>query len=335
MNVKRWIARREPSWQQLDGLLKQAEKKGLKSLRTDQVKQMASLYRSVSADLARAQTNQLSKALIQQLQNLTSRGYSQIYQGSRKQDWQAVVEFYNYGFPAIVRETWVYSAIATSLFILGGLIGWWFSWQDPKFMATVVPPWLIDKVQEEQELWMGSILGMEPLASSQIMVNNIRVSFLAIFGGITMYIPQVPIITPPGSFTVFLLFMNGLLIGSVGTLVGQANLATPFWAFVFPHGSLELPAIFLAGGAGLLLGRSILFPGRYRRAEALRFYGLKAAKLVYGVATMLVIAGVIEGFFSPSPLIPDIVKYITGTGLFVALMAYFQRKPGSENLISH
>ena len=83
MNVKRWIARREPDWKRLDALLTQLEKRGLRSLQTDQIKQLASLYRSVSADLARARTNQsaIGNTLVHDLQQLTSRGYSQVYQG--------------------------------------------------------------------------------------------------------------------------------------------------------------------------------------------------------------------------------------------------------------
>ena len=339
MNIKRWIARRETSWQRLDSLLRQVEKRGLKSLKSAEIKQLASLYRSVSADLARARTHQVGQSVVQHLQSLTARGYSQIYQGSRRQDWQAVLKFYQYGFPAVVQETWAYSAIAAALFILGGLIGWWFAWQDPAFMALVVPEDLIAQVRDEHELWMGSILGVEPLASSQIMVNNLRVSFIAIFGGVTMCLGQggscwseiPPKITPPGIFTIYILFMNGLLIGSIGALVGLNNLAYPFWAFVFPHGSLELPAIFLAGGAGLLLARAIIFPGAYRRSDALRVYGFKAVQLVYGIIPMLVIAGVIEGFFSPSSLVPNLLKYLVGSGLFFLLIRYCSRDvPPSE-----
>ncbi len=340
MNIKRWIARRETSWQRLDALLRQVERRGLKSLKPEEIKQLASLYRSVSADLARARTHQAGQSVVQHLQSLTTRGYSQIYQGSRRQDWQSVLKFYQYGFPAVVQETWAYSAIAAALFILGGVIGWWFAWQDPTFMSLVVPEELIAKVRDEHELWMGSILGIEPLASSYIMVNNLVVSFIAIFGGVTMCLGQggscfaeiPPKITPPGVFTIYLMFMNGLLIGSIGALVGLNNLAYPFWAFVLPHGSLELPAIFLAGGAGLLLARAILFPGAYRRSDALRVYGFKAVQLVYGIIPMLVIAGVIEGFFSPSLLIPNLLKYVVGSALFILLVRYCSRDiPPSED----
>lgn len=315
MNIQRWIARREPNWKRLDALLKQVEKKGLKSLQASEITELASLYRSVSADLARARTNQVGNILIQDLQKLTSRGYSQIYQGSRRQEWQELREFCSWGFPALVQETWVYTALATALVLLGALIAWWFSWQDPMFMSLIVPEELISKVRDRHELWMGSIVGIEPLASSGIMINNLVVSFRAVAGGIT-----------GGFYTVFILFFNGLLLGAIGTLVGQNNLAYPFWAFVLPHGSLELPAIFFAGAAGLLIGRALLFPGKYRRVEALKFYGYQAAQLVFGIVPMLIVAGTIEGFFSPSPVIPDLIKYIVGVGLFGLLVIYCSRK---------
>jgi uncharacterized membrane protein SpoIIM required for sporulation len=315
MNIQRWIARREPNWKRLDTLLKRAEKQGLKSLSASEIKELASLYRSVSADLARARTHQVGDTLVRDLQGLASRGYTQIYQGSQRQEWQAAIAFYRWGFPALVQETAGYIALATALFVLGAIVSWWFAWQDPTFLPLLVPESLISKVQDKGELWMGSIVGIEPLASTEIMKNNLSVSFGAVAGGITA-----------GLYTVFLLVFNGLSIGAIATLVGQNNLAYPFWAFVFPHGSLELPAIFLAGGAGLLIARGLIFPGRYRRAEALRVYGSQAAQLMYGVVPLLVVAGTIEGFFSPSPIIPAPLKYLVGTGLFTLLILYCSRK---------
>ncbi|NEO45233.1 MAG: stage II sporulation protein M [Moorea sp. SIO4A3] len=311
MNIKRWIGRREANWKQLDTLLQQVEKRGIKSLPASQIKELASLYRSVSADLARARTNQVGNTLVKDLQRLTSRGYNQIYQGSRRQDWQGLGEFCRWGFPAVVQQTWSYIAIATAVFLLGALISWWLAWQDPVFMSLVVPEQLIEQVRDRQELWMGSILGMKPLASSGIMINNLSVCFRAVAGGITC-----------GAFTLYVMAFNGILIGAIGTLVGQNNLAYPFWAFVFPHGSLELPAIFFAGGAGLLIARAILFPGQYRRVDALKFYGSQAAQLMFGIVPMLIIAGIIEGFLSPSPLVPSFLKYLVGIGLFSLLVIY-------------
>ncbi|MBD2363306.1 stage II sporulation protein M [Anabaena minutissima FACHB-250] len=315
MNIQRWIARREPNWQRLDALLRQLEHKGLKSLKAAEIRELASLYRSVAADLARARTQQVGNILIHNLQSLTTRAYTQIYQGSRRQEWQAVRDFYLWGFPSVIQKTFPYIATATALFFVGLLVGWWYAWQDPTFMSLIVPESLISQVRDKGELWMGSIVGIEPLASSGIMINNIKVSFGAVAGGMTA-----------GAFTTYIMVFNGLLIGAIATLVGQNNLAYPFWAFVFPHGALELPAIFFAGGAGLLLAKAILFPGKYRRGDALKLYGSQAVQLVFGIVPMLVIAGIIEGFISPNPIIPDPLKYLFGLGLFIILVIYCNRK---------
>lgn len=315
MNIQRWIARRETNWQELQAILNKLAKKGLKNLSATEIRQLASLYRSVSADLARAKTHKVGYIIEQDLQNLTSRSYTQVYQGSRRQEWKAVKDFYLLGFPQIIQQTWAYWAIATCVFIFGALVAWWYSWQDPVFISLIVPEHLITKVRQDQQLWMGSILGIEPVASTNIMINNISVCFNAIGGGITA-----------GILTLYLLLFNGLLIGAVATLVAQNNLAYPFWAFVFPHGALELPAIFLAGGAGLLIARGLLFPGQYKRIDSLKIYGNQAAKLVYGIIPMLIIAGIIEGFFSPSLLFPDFFKYFVGISIFALLIFYSSLK---------
>ncbi len=314
MNVQRWIARREPNWKRLDELLRQAEQ-GIKTLSANEIKDLASLYRSVSADLARARTHKVGNILTQDLQKLTARGYNQIYQGSQRQEWQQVKEFYRWGFPQVVQDTWSYIAIATGIFCLTAMIAWWYGWRDPTFIAITVPDNIIQMVEVDGQLWMGSIVGIEPLASSSITINNLSVCFSAIAGGMTA-----------GLLTIFSMANNGLHIGAVATLVGKNNLAYPFWAFVFPHGSLELPAIFLAGGAGLLLGKAMIFPGKYKRIDALKLNGIKAAQLTFGIVPMLIIAGTIEGFFSPSPLIPSPIKYLVGTGLFCLLVLYCLRQ---------
>lgn len=311
MNIKRWVARREANWKRLETLLHKVEKKNLKALKGEELRELSSLYRSISADLARAKTYQLGNTLIRDLQNLTSRAYSQIYQGSRQQNLRAILDFCYWGFPEVVQKTWLYTAIATAIFFGGGLIAWWYAWQDPGFISLIVPEDLITRVRDEQELWMGSIIGTEPLASSQIMVNNMSVSFRVVGGGITA-----------GLVTIYILFYNGLILGTVAALVSQNHLGYPFFAFVFPHGSLELPAIFLSGGAGLLIARGLLFPGRYRRSEALKIYGVQAAQLVFGIVPILFIAGVIESFISPQTYLPDAIKYVFGMLLLTLFLLY-------------
>jgi uncharacterized membrane protein SpoIIM required for sporulation len=319
MNIKRWLARREADWKQLDILLRRVEKQGLISLKAGEIKELASLYRSVSGDLARAKTNAVGQSITEDLQILTSRSYSQIYQGAKHQEWRSAWDFIQWGLPAALQRNRWYIFLATSLVVGAAIVSWWYTGQDPVYMALVVPDHLIKLVRDEGKLWMGSMVGAEPLASSDIMRNNLSVSFGAIAGGITA-----------GIYTTFLLIFNGISIGAIASLVAQHNLAIPFWAFVFPHGVLELPAIFFAGAAGLLIARAILFPGKYSRIDALKYYGNQAAQLTFAVIPMLIVAGVIEGFISPNPLIPDLFKYLIGSSLFTLLIIYCRRSRNSQ-----
>src|SRR6185503_6368708 len=103
-----------------------------------------------------------------------------------------------------------------------------------------------------------------------------------------------------GLGTVYMMFFNGLLIGVVGTACHRAGMSLSLWSFVAPHGVLELPAIFIAGGAGLMLAKGLLFPGMLPRRDSIAESGGLAIRLFLGVVPMLVVAGLIEGFVSPT-----------------------------------
>ena len=102
-------------------------------------------------------------------------------------------------------------------------------------------------------------------------------------------------------------------------------MADKLYSFVAPHGVLELPAIFMSGGAGLLLAKGLLFPGTLPRKDSIAFEGGRAVKLVLGIIPMLIVAGTIEGFVSPSDL-PVALKYALAAGLFGLLLLYVKRK---------
>jgi uncharacterized membrane protein SpoIIM required for sporulation len=110
-------------------------------------------------------------------------------------------------------------------------------------------------------------------------------------------------------------------MGIIATACQQAHMSRDLWSFVCPHGSLELPAIFIAGGAGLRLASGMLFPGLYSRRESIARAGRDAAQLVAGIIPMLVIAGTIEGFFSPSGAPADL-KFAVGAALFTLLLLW-------------
>jgi len=322
VRLHRWIARREQHWQRLEELLGQVERRGLRSLGARELQELARLYRATAGDLARARTFRAGELLEGSLQRLTVRAYAQIYQGTRRQEWQAVWAFARWGFPAAIREARGYIAIATALFVFAGVVGGWYGWNDPTFVRLMVPESIVALVRDEGELWTGPILGWEVVSSANIAINNISVTFSTVAGGFLV-----------GVGTVYIMVLNGLLVGVVGALVGQYDLAYPFWAFVFPHGALELPAIFFAGGAGLAIARALLCPGRLRRPDALREGGRLAARLLFGIVPLLLVAGAIEGFVSPAQWLPSPVKYLLGGLLFGLLVRYCGlRQP--ENSVS-
>jgi uncharacterized membrane protein SpoIIM required for sporulation len=165
-------------------------------------------------------------------------------------------------------------------------------------------------IMAHHHLWMKANTANHPVAANFIMANNITVAIYAFAGGMLLGIPA------------FLVEANnGIMLGTVGTMTGQYGLSEGFWSFVLPHGVIELSVIFMAGGAGIMIGDAILRPGRLRRREALVRAARHALQLTLGGAALLVVAGTIEGFFSPSDA-PDWSKYLVGLVTGILLYSY-------------
>jgi uncharacterized membrane protein SpoIIM required for sporulation len=157
-----------------------------------------------------------------------------------------------------------------------------------------------------------------PATSSFIMTNNIRVTIMAVALGITA-----------GIGTAVVLISNGLMVGGLAGVATNVHANLLFWAVILPHGILELTAISIAGGAGLLLGRALYAPGDLPRRDALRLAGGEAAQLLVGVAVLLVFAGLIEGFITPLPM-PPLLKVSFGLLTGLALVMYLARREPQE-----
>jgi len=143
------------------------------------------------------------------------------------------------------------------------------------------------------------------------------VSYLPSYGRIGMPVD----ILGEGFTTYSQVFFNGVLISVISIACARAGMGVSLWSFVAPHGALELPAIFIAGGAGLLMAKGLLAPGYLTRRESLTRAAALAIKLLLGAVPLLVIAGIIEGFISPSDL-PVAAKFAIGASMFVLLAGY-------------
>src|SRR5438067_2451312 len=189
---------------------------------------------------------------------------------------------------------------------------------DPGFSHYFLGPHMMQSI-ENHKMWTDSIVTVKPLASSGILTNNMSVAFAAFAAGIT------------GIGTVWMMLMNGLMMGVVAVACWREGMSLPLWSFVAAHGVLELPAIFIAGGAGLGIAKGLLFPGVLPRKESLVQAGAKSVRLVLGTIPMLLIAGVVEGFVSPTD-VPARIKFMLAAGLGTLLVLYLRRKAPGERV---
>jgi uncharacterized membrane protein SpoIIM required for sporulation len=303
-----WLQQRTPHWRQLADLVERAERNGVGALDPGELQELSVLYRQVAADLATVREHPSSVHFANHLNQLLARAHHTIYAAGGTTG-ASVGRFLWRGFPDAVRRHALHVLLAIAVFTAGGLAGAGLTARDPGFASRVLGTDMMDTIARG-EMWTHSIVAIKPVASSAIMTNNLSVSFTAFAAGMTA-----------GLGTLYLLAFNGLLIGVVGMACWAAGMSVPLWSFVAPHGVLELPAIFIAGASGLRLGQGLLFPGLLPRRQALTFAARDAVRLIAGCVPLLVIAGVIEGFVSPTDLsVP--VKLAFASALFALLLVY-------------
>ncbi len=330
MNIERWLRSRKPSWDELERLLERTDRRGLASLRREELRELGRLYRSASADLSRARALDIGGDTRIYLNNLVVKAHNQVYQRERNR-WQDLWNFFWLTFPGLVKENIFYILVSFSIFCLPMVASYWLVLSDTDFAhlevlkgQPLVPEQMWHLI-EKHKMWTDSAQNYSPAASSEIATNNIRVAILAFAYGVTFAVG-----------TVFVLFVNGMMIGTIFGVCHSYGLFERLLAFVAPHGVLELTAIFISGGAGLLLGKAMLFPGQLKRSDALKRAARPALGLFGGCIPLLLIAGTIEGFLSPRTDIASEEKYAVSVATFVCLIVYLlaprvrkrQMKPG-------
>jgi uncharacterized membrane protein SpoIIM required for sporulation len=329
MNTQRWLKQREPTWQKLESLLKVIAEKRIDALSQNDLRDLGRLYRTASADLSRARAANLGSETQLYLNNLVVTAHNQVYQ--RKQNrLKDLFDFLWYTFPALVRQNILYVLAALTVVNSAGAISYFSVLHDAHFAQLEVSPgqplvpedmW---QIIESRHLWTDKAAKYSPIAMSAIATNNIRVAILAFVFGITF-----------GFGTFVILVFNGISIGTVLGLCRSYQLDDRLFAFMAGHGVLELSAIFISGGAGFLMGKALLFPGRLTRLESLRSVSRDAVSIFGGCIPLLLIAGSIEGFISPRTDLEPNTKYIISIATLIALVLYLfvprvKREEGSQ-----
>jgi uncharacterized membrane protein SpoIIM required for sporulation len=308
-----WLEKRKRYWSRLESLLDRAADAGFKALTRAQLQELGLLYRQIASDLAVVREDPASAHVAGYLNALLARAHNSIYSAERPSP-SAMVHFFWTTYPGLFRQHAAYCLTAFLIFAGSAAVGVGLTLQDPGFKVKILGPQMVDTI-DRHEMWTHSIVAIKPVASSAIMTNNLSVAFTMFAAGIA-----------GGVGTLYMLAFNGLLLGTIATACWLAGMSLPLWSFVAPHGVLELPAIFIAGAAGLRLAHGLIFPGFLPRTVSIARAGAEAVKLLLGCIPILVIAGVVEAFVSPTSL--DVAaKFGVAAALFALLLTYLFWKP--------
>jgi uncharacterized membrane protein SpoIIM required for sporulation len=316
LTEKAFAERRRASWEELDALSRKSAQRGLKKLRPGEVANLPSLYRDVCADLAAAEAARYSAPLVAYLRGLTASAHTILYgpharargEGGElrlKHAWLVAI-------PRAVRQRWRPMLLATALFFVPLANGAVLTLRDPSFAFRVAPESMLRPLSEAYARGFdeGRDAGEGTMMAGYYVYNNVGIALrcfaLGIFGGI-------------GS--AFYLVQNGFTIGAILGYVASQGAGENIGTFILGHGSLELGAIVLSGGAGLSLGWSVVAPGELTRLASLQRTAREILVIVAGASVMLLMAAGIEAFWSASST-PRAVKVGFGGSLFFLVLGY-------------
>lgn len=306
---------RREAWGAYTDLVEKGRAGGLDRFSEAEARAFGRLYRGVTADLARARTYGASPGLLEAVERWAGAGHNLLYRANGR----AAVPLGRWigrELPRAVRHHHR-PVLLAALLLVGPMLASYAAVRDrPALARSIMPAGMLARAENTARGDINASYievdgGERPALSSALVTNNVQVSFVAFAAGLLA-----------GAGTVLILVFNGVLLGAAFGLYANNDVLGVILAFVFPHGVMELTAICLAGGAGLGLGSALLVPGRRTRREALRERGRAFLSLVGGAVLLLIVAGLVEGFYSPSGL-PAVAKFAFGGTTALLLTVYF------------
>jgi len=309
-------------WRDFSTALTAAQRRGLKSMSPQEVSELVSLYREVSTDLARLRTASDSEDqdAIFYVSRLLGAGHNFLYR-QRGLSMRDVWRYVSVAVPREVRRSGRY-IFAGAFFLFAPMaITYAAVVRNPKLERQLNPAGMIDRVVEDAHNDSAgkheyvSIKDFErPMMASGIIANNVQVTYAVFAFGVSACV-----------LTIFALVNNGMSIGAAFALYANHGVFHLIRDFVIAHGVLELSAICIAAGGGLLLGMALLLPGARTRREAFVINGRRAVRLITASTLMLLAAGTIEGLISPRADIPFAVKAGVAASTALLLAFWFSR----------
>ncbi|WP_026370724.1 stage II sporulation protein M [Kallotenue papyrolyticum] len=310
MFADEFIQRKRADWERLEALLARAQSARLQHMSAADVYELGRLYRQATSDLAVARRDFPQHRVTLFLNNLVARAHAAIYRDDST-SWQRIRHFVLETYPRTWRTMLPFTLAAWALFLVPALIAFVVALRDPTQAELLFPgaEALAEAIRQREEWWQ-SINTWRSGSAALIAGNNILVTLQAFAGGMLF-----------GLLTIYAMIVNGLMLGVVAGLSAHYGFSERLWGFVAAHAAIELSVIWFAGGAGLSLPWAILRPGLLTRGAALRQAAQRAGIMILGCIPLLLIAGSIEAFISPSNL-PVWLKYGVSLASGVALYSY-------------
>jgi uncharacterized membrane protein SpoIIM required for sporulation len=282
MDVDAYAYAHRQSWTRLDQLARQRRLSGAEA------DELVALYRRTSQQLARLQSHSPDPELMRGLSALLARARGRVL-GTRSDTWHELGRFFTHRFPAALYRAWPWWAGVAAVFLaVSAGLGVWVAGSGSARKALDLPADTSGLTAPGGRFETYYTEHPHDAFAAQVWTNNAWVAAVALFTGV-LIVPAV-----------YALFMNAVNLGVSAGLMAAAGRLDAFFGFILPHGMLELTAVFVAGGAGLKLGWTLIDPGRSSRAQALARQGRETAAVALGLVVVLLVSGLIEGFVTPS-----------------------------------
>lgn len=320
VDIEGFFRQQQAAWDSLDRELQRYETDRFFHPTIDDSLRLFDLYEKCVADLGRLQEASQPE-LAAYLSSIVARAYSQIHSQRARRGFE-LKRWLSQTLPATFRAQLRPFALALLLTILGSAFGATLMRVDKNARQTLMPfQGLLNdpakRVQEEESSQGKALAGVKATFSASLMTNNVKVAFFALACGMTF-----------GFGTVLILFGNGVMLGAVAFDYVHAGDAKFLLGWLLPHGVIEIPAILVAGQAGLILASALIgWNSRQARGDRLRSVAADVTTLAAGATLMLIWAGLVEAYVSQyhQPVLPYSVKIIFGCVEMAALILYFSR----------
>ncbi len=277
-------------------------------LRGSETTELVDLYQRTATHLSMVRSAAPDPMVVGRLTQMVTQARGRVL-GAHTPMWAELRAFFVVHFPAAVwRARWWILGAAIGSTVVALAVGHWVA-VDPRVQAALGTPEEIRQlVNEDFESYYSSEAASA--FAARVWTNNAWISAMVLVAGALFVLPAV-----------FVLWQNALNVGLVGGLMVANGRADVFFGLIAPHGLLELTAIFVAAGAGMRLGWQWIAPGPRPRSVALAAEGRAAAVIAMGLAIVLLVAGLIEAFVTPSSL-PTATRIAIGVLALGGFLAY-------------